>query len=311
MKYKIFFIVPFFGTFPNYFQLWLNSCGNNSCFNWLILTDGDISCYNISKNVSVKKIDLNNFRDIIQQDLDINICLNSPYKLCDFRPLYWKILDFYNINYDFWGHCDIDVFFGDLSKFLTNERLKKFDRIYSEGHLSLMRNNLTAKNAYKLSGGYDYKEIFQQNENIGFDEHHGVNKKWINNKLNFYFNKKEIIDIDPQFKRFSFTYITLNLRNQFFFVEDKSVFRGTINKKNQLVKQEFAYIHFQKRKMDINIKINNCKKFLLSENGFTEMPNSIEELKLIVSKYSSTSFFDIGKIKRSYRFLKNKFINGF
>lgn len=34
---KCTFIIPYYGNFPNYFQLFLNSCKYNSDFEWLIL----------------------------------------------------------------------------------------------------------------------------------------------------------------------------------------------------------------------------------------------------------------------------------
>lgn len=39
--YKICLIIPYFGEFKNYFQLFLNSCANNPTINWLIFTDSD------------------------------------------------------------------------------------------------------------------------------------------------------------------------------------------------------------------------------------------------------------------------------
>lgn len=50
--YKKIFIVPYFGKFPNYFQLILNSCEKNSDFNWLIITDIEGE-YNYPKNVFI------------------------------------------------------------------------------------------------------------------------------------------------------------------------------------------------------------------------------------------------------------------
>lgn len=36
---SIIIIVPYFGEFPNYFQLFLNSCKYNESINWVIITD--------------------------------------------------------------------------------------------------------------------------------------------------------------------------------------------------------------------------------------------------------------------------------
>ena len=50
MKKKICFIIPYFGNFKNYFQLFLNSCRLNSDINWLIITDNKDE-YDYPKNV--------------------------------------------------------------------------------------------------------------------------------------------------------------------------------------------------------------------------------------------------------------------
>jgi hypothetical protein len=307
---KVYFVVPYFGRLPNYFQLWLDSCGYNTNFNWLFLTDCCLENYTIPNNVRVIYTDIDSLKMVYQSNFDFEILLNTPYKLCDYRPLNWKILDYYKIEYDFWGYCDIDLIFGNLSSFLSGNRLEKYDRIYSEGHLSIMRNSLEVKNTYKLPGGFYYKDVFKNGENLGFDEHHGVNKKWKNNNLKYYFNKKEIIDIDPQIKKFSFTYLSLNKKNQFFIFENKSIYRAVIVKDKVVIKDEFAYMHFQKRKMKLNSISSLVGKVIISDKGFSKYPLKISELKNIISFDSKLSFYSLKKIKRLLRFIKNNYIYG-
>ena len=45
--------------------------------------------------------------------------VNSPYKLCDYKPVYGLIFDEDLQDYDFWGHCDVDLIFGDIRKFIN------------------------------------------------------------------------------------------------------------------------------------------------------------------------------------------------
>ncbi|WP_368731163.1 DUF6625 family protein [Lacticaseibacillus paracasei] len=35
---KCCFVIPYFGNFPNYFQLFLNSCKKNPHYDWLFFT---------------------------------------------------------------------------------------------------------------------------------------------------------------------------------------------------------------------------------------------------------------------------------
>ena len=38
-------ILPYFGTLPNYFQIFLNSCSYNNCFDFIIFTDQNYEKY--------------------------------------------------------------------------------------------------------------------------------------------------------------------------------------------------------------------------------------------------------------------------
>ena len=53
MSNRILFIVPYFGRFHHYFQLWLQSCKYNATIDWLLLTD-DETAYDYPVNVKVK-----------------------------------------------------------------------------------------------------------------------------------------------------------------------------------------------------------------------------------------------------------------
>ena len=55
MKNKVIFIIPYFGNFNNYFQLFLNSCATNSDFSWLIVTDNNEK-YDFPRNVLLKQM---------------------------------------------------------------------------------------------------------------------------------------------------------------------------------------------------------------------------------------------------------------
>ena len=63
------FIIPYFGKFNNYFQLFLNSCKPNNRFDWLIITD-DHGDYAYPSNVKVIYSDFSNIKTKIQEKLD-------------------------------------------------------------------------------------------------------------------------------------------------------------------------------------------------------------------------------------------------
>ena len=79
---KVGFIVAYFGTLPSYFQLFLESCRNNTCFDWLLFTD-DMTEYAYPDNVHRISMDFSACRKIVQDHFDFKITLSSPKKLCD------------------------------------------------------------------------------------------------------------------------------------------------------------------------------------------------------------------------------------
>lgn len=78
---------------------------------------------------------------MIQKVIDFEICLESPYKLCDYKPTYGLAFKNWLKDYDFWGYCDLDVVFGNLRNYFTDEILKDSDRCLENGHISLWKNN--------------------------------------------------------------------------------------------------------------------------------------------------------------------------
>ena len=87
------------------------------------------------------------------------------------------MFDKFTKGYDFWGYCDLDVIFGNLRDFFTDEKLEKFDKIYDAGHLSIYRNSNEVKKAFMGNETYKvpYKDIFNHKYNCIFDEYYGNN----------------------------------------------------------------------------------------------------------------------------------------
>ena len=148
---SIAFVIPYFGKFPNYFSLWLQSCRNNPTIDWLLFTDSNEK-YDYPKNVKVTLIQFGELRDKIQNLFDFEISLLKPYKLCDFRPSYGEIFKEQLVGYDYWGFCDIDLIWGDLRKFLTDDLLNNviptFGNEYFERIIKYNEN-------FKISALYD------------------------------------------------------------------------------------------------------------------------------------------------------------
>ena len=51
-------------------------------------------------------------------------------------------------NKCYWGHCDVDLIWGDIRKFVTDDVLTKYKRIFSRGHCSIYENSSEVNAVY-------------------------------------------------------------------------------------------------------------------------------------------------------------------
>lgn len=278
---KCCFIIPYFGKLPKYFPVFLKTCQTNSKnYDWLIFTD-DTENYNLPNNVKIIYMTFNNLRELIQSKFDFEISLEKPYKLCDYKPAYGYIFEEHISNYEFWGHCDLDIIVGKLDDFLTDEILSHYDKLFCLGHMVLYRNNYTNNRMFMKSykGKFLYKNSFTTKDITIFDETHGgkdnINSIFIENNIPTYTK-----DLSLNFKILptKFIRLTFNYQNYNYDIEkykkaiyvwnDGKIYRIYKNN-NLLVKEEFLYAHFQQRKMSFNKKILTSNCFKIIPNRFT------------------------------------------
>lgn len=318
---KIVFICPYFGAFPDYFNLTLKSIEYNKTIDWLIITDIKEK-YDYPDNVKVINMSFTELRKKVQSCFDFKIYLGKPYKLCDYKCAYGLIFEEYIKNYDFWGHCDLDCVYGDLRKFLPENILKENERIYCLGHMSLYKNNDKVNNIFKnkIDEETDYKNIFTKERPFSFDEM-GIIRIMDKEKIKIY-NKFVFADIYPWEKPLICVETHINIKEKkhssFMNKEKKQIFEfdeGHLNSiyldnKNDrnIKKQEYMYIHLQRRFMK-NLVTNN-KKFLIIPNRFIDYKNI--DSKFIVK---NSEFFILYKrylkLRRSWNKRKVKIKNLF
>lgn len=130
---RVCLVIPYFGQLPNYYNLWLESAKINNDFDFLIITDC-MDEKDTSENVKIINTSFEILVNQIQSLYPFKIKLKKPYKLCDYRPAYGEIFEKELKGYEFWGYCDIDIIFGNLSKYITNEILNKYDKVNLHGH---------------------------------------------------------------------------------------------------------------------------------------------------------------------------------
>jgi hypothetical protein len=130
------FVVVWMGEFPNYFDLWLNSCEKNSTVDFWIFTDHASSTppRKLSSNIKIVSMTFDQVKARFQKLFDFEISLERAYKLCDYKPAYGEAFADYLGAYDFWGYCDVDLIWGDIRHFVTDEILEQNEKIFTLGH---------------------------------------------------------------------------------------------------------------------------------------------------------------------------------
>ena len=168
---KCLFILPYFGTFPTYFPFFLRSCGRNTEYDWMLITD-IAEPYDWPDNVRIVHMSFAQLRSKIERKLGFPISLEYPYKLCDFRPAYGYLFEEDCRGYPYWGYCDCDLIFGNLNRMLTPLLEQGYDKLFASGHLTVYKNTPenTLRFFHECEGKYYYKKAFTSGEGCWFDE---------------------------------------------------------------------------------------------------------------------------------------------
>ena len=269
---KIGIVSVYFGELPNYISLWMESAKCNPTIDFFIVNDKTPVPH--PQNVKFISMNLQQFSDLAAKKLELPVDIKSPYKCCDFKPAYGLILEDYLKDYDFWGHCDLDLIWGNLRAFITEEILMNYDRVFPLGHLSLYRNTERIKRAFMLEGSEkgNYDEIFTSEKHVAFDELRGVYLIFQKNGIPQY-DEYTFADISPVFKQFKvvthYTNYSSNFKHQVFVWHNGRIIRKFIADDGSIGENDYAYLHLQKRKFsDEQISVDCEKDIMFNPNGF-------------------------------------------
>ena len=298
---KIAFVIPYFGKFPNYFELWVKSVESNPTIDFILYTDNNID-FCKPTNLKIIKTNFIEFKNKIQKVIEFPISLKTPYKLCDYKPVYGKALESDLKGYDFWGYCDMDLIFGNIRKFVTEEILNGYDKIFTHGHMTIFRNNDKCKELFRCKHNfmaYRYDEAYKTEYCCHFDEWGGISTYL--DELNFLqYDANVYADVDCKkyaFKMFGRNDISYPM---IFEWNEGKAFCHT----NLFGQVELLYIHLQKRKMSVNIDISKSLRYLIIPNKFVEYTNVTEEY--IVNNAKNSIYFEYWIIRLKELWVKFK-----
>lgn len=170
---RIAFITCYIGKFPWYFKYFVQSCRYNPTVDFYIISDNRTFDCELPKNVIPVYNTLEEIRELASQKLQLQAAIDRPYKLCDFKPAYGLLFSDIVAGYDFWAHGDIDVIFGNIRAFITDELTNTYDLIsvrhdFLTGYFLLYRN--CEKMNLLFTHSKDYKKVMSDTKHYCFDE---------------------------------------------------------------------------------------------------------------------------------------------
>lgn len=275
---SIVIIFPYFGTLPPQYKMWRASALKNPTVDFMFFTDADVKP---AKNILVHKMQFEEFQKIAQQAFDFPIVLDRPYKLCEYKQAYGYILQDYIKGYDFWGFGDLDLVYGDLRSFLTEDVLAhKF--LLGWGHLTLLHND-EETNAYfmkHIDGYQSYKDAFTTNKIRFFDEYgyNGCSDKWRDCRPDDCWLECPFDNASKPKQSYHFNSLTRGWQRVIFEHKENKLYMLRFNN-GKIEKKESLYAHFQHRGF-MKDKVTDYSHFLVTPNAIINYPKRFVSLRL-------------------------------
>lgn len=276
---SIIVIFPHFGKLPPQYKMWRASALYNTDIDFLFLTDCDVEP---AKNIIVHKMAFDDFRQIVQSKFDFPIVLDRPYKICDYRPAFAYILSEYVKGYDFWGWGDLDVVYGDIRHFVTDDVLSRYKMISGYGHFTLYKNDDYTNTFFmkEVDGFVSYKEAFTQQRSMYFDEfeYKGFGDKWRGCHPELCWLEWPFDNASKPKQSYHFNSMTRGWEQVIFEHIGNKLYMLRFNN-GRLEKKESLYAHFQHRGF-MKDKVTDYGHFLVTPGAIIDYPKHFVNLQL-------------------------------
>ena len=303
---KIVLFVPYFGPFPAHMPLWVRSCGANPGIDWVLITDQECPSP-LPPNMRYVKTPFGEIRERFSERLGFPVCLDRPYKIVDFKPAYGYLFADMLSGYDVWGYCDVDVIFGDIRAFFTEELFSRYQKIQALGHLTFYRNQETTNALFmeRCPGVAYYRDVFTDSRIYCFDERHGIYE---------IFRQKDVPQTDlrvmaairPFKGHFADSFSGWD--RVVFYWEAGKLFMVRLDGR-EIAAREVPYVHFRKRVIGVaGFDREKARAFYLKPNVFIEKTPGVLSREDIVQNRKGVPLYGI--MSRARRF-RQKGLKGF
>ena len=277
---KIALIAAYIGKLPNYFNLWLKTCGSNQEISFFLVTDNEISANLIPANVTVINSDLPDLKMRFESVAGYPVSLTYAYKLCEFKPLYGLAFASILRGFDYWGYCDIDVLWGRILDFIP-EDVDKYVRLFKRGHFCLHQNNELGNNLFRLEHPTVSARDALQSDSYQYLDEGGL--YWICRQhcISMYDVTEPIGDFSYKKARLAISFFSLGLnrKHQAFLIEDGKAVQVYFEN-GEISRREFMYFHLQKRNFpDLREEdFEHVDSWAITARGFVAGPHFIRNV---------------------------------
>jgi len=146
-------LMPHFGQWPEWINIYMETCRYNPTVDWIFFTDCGRT-ENHPGNVRFLDMSYRDFLHLASRKLEVDLPESSLRKLCDFRPMYGVIFEEYLQGYDYFGFGDVDVVYGEIRKFVSDRLLEDHDILsfhsgMISGHFALLRCSEPVKQLFR------------------------------------------------------------------------------------------------------------------------------------------------------------------
>ena len=158
MKPWLIMLIPYFGQWPEWMDLFVESCKWNQSVHWRIYTDCP-EPENKADNVDYVHLSFEDYKALVCERLGIAFDPPTPYKLCDLRPSLAYIHEQDVDGFPFFGYGDIDVVYGNIRLFYTDDVLARSNVLSTHperlsGHFAVLRNTPVFRCAFERIPNY-------------------------------------------------------------------------------------------------------------------------------------------------------------
>lgn len=271
-------LFPYFGKLPPQYKMWRESALRNPSIDFMFFTDANVIPAN---NIIVHKMLFDEFKHQVQKSFNFPIVLDRPYKLCEYKQSYGYILQEHIKEYDFWGYGDLDLVYGDIRAFLTDNVLK-YKFLLGWGHLTLLHNDIETNTYFmKFVQGYqNYKDAFTTSIITFFDEYgyKGCSDKWRDCRPEDCWLEWPFDNVSKPKESFHFNSLNRGWKQVIFEHFGNKLYMIRFHD-GKFEKKESLYAHFQHRGF-MKDRVSDYNHFLITPKAIIDYPKTFKYIRL-------------------------------